>query len=94
MARASWAWASPPGRPSSTACSAGKYTRANRETVDPGRGDGIRNHLTDRNLSIVEKCAEIAAQVGATTAQVALAWVQGRPGVTSTIIGARTPPAA
>jgi aryl-alcohol dehydrogenase-like predicted oxidoreductase len=69
----------------------GKYTRANRETVDPGRGDGIRDHLTDRNLSIVEKCAEIAAQVGATTAQVALAWVQGRPGVASTIIGARTP---
>ena len=68
----------------------GKYTRANRETVDPGRGDGIRDHLTDRNLSIVEKCAEIAAQVGAMTAQVALAWVQGRPGVTSTIIGART----
>ncbi|MBZ0171503.1 MAG: aldo/keto reductase, partial [Phycisphaerales bacterium] len=36
----------------------GKYTRENRETVDPGRGEGIKNHLTDHNLAIVEKCAE------------------------------------
>ena len=70
----------------------GKYTRENRETVDPGRGDGIRNHLTDHNLTIVEKCAEIAGQIGATTAQVALAWVQSRDGVTSSILGARTLP--
>ncbi len=28
--------------------------------------------------------------MGSTPARVALAWVQGRPGVTSTIIGART----
>ena len=32
----------------------------------------------------------MAKEVGATPAQVALAWVQGRPGVASTILGART----
>ena len=68
----------------------GKYTRANKDTIEPGRGERLKEHLTDRNLDIVEKCAQIAAEVGATTAQVALAWVQGREGVTSTIIGVRT----
>lgn len=68
----------------------GKYTRANKDTIEPGRGERLKDHLTDRNLTVVEKCAEIAGEVGATTAQVALAWVQGREGVTSTIIGART----
>ncbi len=33
---------------------------------------------------------KVAGEIGATPAQVALAWVQGRPGVGSTIIGART----
>lgn len=68
----------------------GKYTRADRDKVSPNRGEGIRNHLTDRTMDIVEKVVAIAREVGATPAQVALAWVRGRPGVASTIIGART----
>lgn len=68
----------------------GKYTRAGRDKVSPNRGEGIRNHLTDRTMDIVEKVVAIAREVGATPAQVALAWVRGRPGVASTIIGART----
>jgi aryl-alcohol dehydrogenase-like predicted oxidoreductase len=32
---------------------------------------------------------EIAAEIGASAAAVALAWVRGRPGITSTLIGAR-----
>ena len=33
--------------------------------------------------------SEIAAEIGASPAAVALAWVQVRPGITSTVIGAR-----
>jgi aryl-alcohol dehydrogenase-like predicted oxidoreductase len=68
----------------------GKYTRANREKVEPGRGDWVKIHLTDRNMDIVEGLIRVSKEVGATPAQVALAWVQSRPGVASTIIGART----
>ena len=39
--------------------------------------------------AIIDELALIAKEVGGTPASVALAWVQGRPGVASTIIGAR-----
>ncbi|MDQ7013005.1 MAG: aldo/keto reductase [Planctomycetota bacterium] len=68
----------------------GKYTRANRDTIEPGRGEWVKNNLTDRNLDILDVLVRIAAEVGASAAQVALAWVQARDGVTSTILGART----
>ena len=68
----------------------GKYTRANMDTIEPGRGDWVKNNLTGRNLDIVEALIRVADQVDATPPQVALAWVQERQGVASTIIGART----
>ncbi|MCW5775884.1 MAG: aldo/keto reductase [Phycisphaeraceae bacterium] len=68
----------------------GKYTRANKDAVEPSRGQWVKNHLTERNLSIVDALLRVAAEAGATPAQVALAWVQARPGVASTIIGAST----
>jgi diketogulonate reductase-like aldo/keto reductase len=39
---------------------------------------------------IIDVLLRVAREVGSTPARVALAWVQGQPGVTSTIIGART----
>jgi aryl-alcohol dehydrogenase-like predicted oxidoreductase len=39
--------------------------------------------------TIIDELARIAREIGATSAAVALAWVQSRPGVASTIIGAR-----
>jgi aryl-alcohol dehydrogenase-like predicted oxidoreductase len=68
----------------------GKYTRANRETIEPGRGDWVKVHLTDRNMDIVDVLLRVAKEAGATPSQVALAWLRSRPGVASTIIGART----
>ena len=68
----------------------GKYTRANKDSIEPGRGDWVKNHLNDRNLNIVDTLLKVAGDVNATPAQVALAWVQQRCGVASTIIGART----
>jgi aryl-alcohol dehydrogenase-like predicted oxidoreductase len=67
----------------------GKYTRANAADARPDRGDRVRAFLTERNLTIVDELVRIAAEIGTTPASVALAWVQSRPGVASTIIGAR-----
>lgn len=47
--------------------------------------------VTDRNLGIADVVQQVAGETGHTPAQVALAWVLQRPGVTSPIIGARTP---
>ncbi len=67
----------------------GKYTRANAAQADPARGDRVTSFLTERNLAIIDEVIRIAGELGASPASVALAWVQSRPGVTSTIIGAR-----
>src|SRR4051812_13037049 len=44
----------------------------------------------DALYDIVDALVEIAGERGASAAQVALAWLLGRPGVTSVVIGART----
>jgi aryl-alcohol dehydrogenase-like predicted oxidoreductase len=67
----------------------GKYTRENAATVKPDRGDRVKAFLTERNLAIIDELIRVATELGTTAAAVALAWVQSRPGVTSTIIGAR-----
>jgi aryl-alcohol dehydrogenase-like predicted oxidoreductase len=45
---------------------------------------------TDRNWSIVECLGAIAKELTKTPSQIALAWLLGRPAVTSVIFGART----
>jgi len=67
----------------------GKYTRANAASANPARGDRVKSFLTERNLTIIDELIRIAGEIGSTPAAVALAWVQSRPGVASTIIGAR-----
>lgn len=84
----------------------GKYSRAdlpgadNGSTVSAGmsRREGAQSHamLTERNLAIGEQVVSIARQIGATPAQVALAWLLHRAGRDSIarnplpIVGART----
>ena len=48
------------------------------------------NMLTARNLDIADEVGKIAAELGKSPAQVALAWTLLNPAVTSPIIGART----
>jgi len=67
----------------------GKYTRENAAQVKPDRGERVTAFLTERGYAIIDALIAIAGGIGATPAAVALAWVQGRPGVSSTIIGAR-----
>jgi aryl-alcohol dehydrogenase-like predicted oxidoreductase len=58
-----------------------------RAAVDPTNQARFQS---ERNLAIAETLVEVAARLGRTPSQVALAWVAQQPGVTSPIFGART----
>ena len=47
--------------------------------------------FTERNWRIVEELKRVAADAGQSPARVALAWVVGRPGVASTLMGVSRP---
>ena len=68
----------------------GKYTRESAATATPGRGDRVKAYLNERNFGIIDELIRVAADLETTPTAVAVAWVQARPAVTSTIIGART----
>ena len=75
----------------------GKYRRDQRPTGDTRLGDDPNRGMeawdrrgTDRTWDVVEAVQQVAENRGVTMAEVALAWVTDRPGVTSTILGART----
>ncbi|MEV0893313.1 aldo/keto reductase [Promicromonospora sp. NPDC050262] len=76
----------------------GKYSRQDLAGASPGDGGSARKQfnvalggVNERSLAIVDTVKEIAAAIGRTPAQVSLAWVLGRPGVTAPVVGARTP---
>jgi aryl-alcohol dehydrogenase-like predicted oxidoreductase len=75
----------------------GKYRRdqrpagATRLGEDPGRGmEAYDRRGTERTWSVIDAVQKVAEESGASMAEVAIAWVTGRPGVSSTILGART----
>jgi len=75
----------------------GKYQRdarpagATRLGEDPGRGmEAYDRRGTQRTWRVVDAVRKIADGRGVTMAEVALAWVTVRPGVSATILGART----
>ncbi|MCW2762054.1 MAG: aryl-alcohol dehydrogenase [Marmoricola sp.] len=75
----------------------GKYQRDSRPEgltrlgEDPERGmEAWDRRGTERTWRIIEAVQGIAEERGVSMAQVALSWVTNRPGVTSTILGART----
>jgi aryl-alcohol dehydrogenase-like predicted oxidoreductase len=68
----------------------GKYTRQNAADAKPDRGERVTAFLNERIFAIVDELLRIAGQAGVPPATVALAWVMSRPGVASTIVGART----
>jgi aryl-alcohol dehydrogenase (NADP+) len=71
----------------------GRLTRAWDETTDRSASDAPAvDRYTDRWLrEIVEAVAGVAEQRGIPRAQVALAWLLSRPGVTAPIVGATKP---
>lgn len=75
----------------------GKYRRDQRPTgstrlgEDPERGmEAWDRRGTDRTWDVIDAVQRIAEERDVSMAEVALAWVTDRPGVTSTILGART----
>ena len=75
----------------------GKYRRDQRPTgdtrlgEDPGRGmEAYDRRGSDRTWRIIDAVDRIARDRGLSMAEVALSWVNNRPAVVSTIIGART----
>jgi aryl-alcohol dehydrogenase-like predicted oxidoreductase len=75
----------------------GKYGQADLEQSSSGSLDSRKGinlatgRLNERSLAIAAEASAIAAELKVTTAQVALAWTLLNPGVTATILGARTP---
>ncbi len=68
-----------------------KPTGATRLGEDPGRGmEAYDRRGTERTWAVIEAVEKVADARGVSMAEVALAWVTDRPGVTSTILGART----
>ena len=75
----------------------GKYKRdqrpggATRLGDDPGRGmEAWDRRGTERNWDVIDAVQKVAEDRGVSMAEVSLAWVTARPGVSSTIIGARS----
>ena len=76
----------------------GKYQRdtdptgATRLGEDPARGmeAWAPRNKKERTWRIIDAVAEVATEIGATSAQVSLAWLEAQPGVTSVILGARS----
>ena len=75
----------------------GKYRRDQRPSGATRLGDNPERGMeawerrgTERTWNVVDAVQRIAEGRGVSMAEVALAWVTDRPGVTSTILGART----
>jgi aryl-alcohol dehydrogenase-like predicted oxidoreductase len=76
----------------------GKYTRDQRPAgttrlgEDPDRGMEAYDRVgtRQRTWDVLEAVQDVAEARGATMPQVALAWLRGRPAVSSVILGART----
>jgi aryl-alcohol dehydrogenase-like predicted oxidoreductase len=68
----------------------GKYTRKDHGKHEAARGAWATSALGDKAYDIIDELMRVAKELGTTPSRVALAWVQSRPSVTSTIIGART----
>jgi len=71
----------------------GKYTREDGLVGDSRVAESSRfkeSYLTEENFDLHDELDDVAADVDATPAQTALAWLMHRSGVTAPIIGART----
>jgi aryl-alcohol dehydrogenase-like predicted oxidoreductase len=78
-----------PWSPLKSGALSGKHTRQSAGEVKVDRAAFITASLNETTYKLVDELEIIAKAHGTTVARTALAWVRMRPGVTSTIIGAR-----
>ena len=79
-----------PWSPLASGALSGKYSRSRTTADGSGRTAYAGAHLTESTFVVLDTLERIAAELGATVAATALAWVRQRREVTSTLIGART----
>ena len=65
----------------------GKY-RSEQDKAKSVRGSRMDAYMNDRGFRVLAALDEVAAEAGATSAQVALAWLAAQPGVTAPIASA------
>jgi aryl-alcohol dehydrogenase-like predicted oxidoreductase len=65
----------------------GKY-RSEADFGKSARGPGMKKFLNPRGMKILDALGEVARRYDATPAQIALAWLMARPGVTAPIASA------
>jgi aryl-alcohol dehydrogenase-like predicted oxidoreductase len=65
----------------------GKY-RSEDDLKGKARGGGVKKYLNERGLRILKALDEVSSDLSATPAQVALAWLIARPGITAPIASA------
>jgi aryl-alcohol dehydrogenase-like predicted oxidoreductase len=72
---------------------AGTRTREGDRLTTRAGGDPFTDYLYNQptDFDVVERVAELAARRGVPTAQIALAWLMHKPGVTAPIVGATKP---
>ncbi|GGI97636.1 aldo/keto reductase [Streptomyces brasiliensis] len=66
----------------------GKYRKGRTAPADTRRSAAL-GQPDEAQFTVIEALAGVAEEAGASPAAVALAWVQGRPAVSSTLIGPR-----
>jgi aryl-alcohol dehydrogenase-like predicted oxidoreductase len=66
----------------------GKYRSAVEASKNPARGGKVKGYFDKRGLAILKALDAVAARQGATPAQISLAWLMARPGVTAPIASA------
>jgi aryl-alcohol dehydrogenase-like predicted oxidoreductase len=67
----------------------GKY-RSEEDLSKSARGGGVKKYLNERGFKILAALDRVSARFDATPAQVALAWLIARPGLTAPIASATT----
>jgi 1-deoxyxylulose-5-phosphate synthase len=72
---------------------AGNRTRSGERRTTRAGSDQFTDYLYDQptDFDVVERVAELAAERGVPPAQIALAWLLHKPGVTAPIVGATKP---
>ncbi|GBB85846.1 hypothetical protein RclHR1_01230009 [Rhizophagus clarus] len=70
---------------------AGKYTRESVIDSTVTRNESIKNHFKyEKNWEILDEVIAISKEINRSPVQVALNWIQQKPGITSPLVGART----
>jgi aryl-alcohol dehydrogenase-like predicted oxidoreductase len=78
-----------PWSPLKSGVLSGKYTRHNANDAKADRAAFMQGILNESTYTLIDELEKVARAHDSSVARVALAWLRQRPGVSSTIIGAR-----